>query len=115
MSVMTVIVQAMSVQTVTVQTMNAQTVLTAPPFFLQMDNVLIDDRRIHVDFSQSVGKLWSRFRKFGKKDSADATAQGTDGRLNACTLLAWCMFWGSRAYCLVARRYRARSATLLAL
>lgn len=24
---------------------------------LQMDNALIDDRRIHVDFSQSVSKL----------------------------------------------------------
>jgi len=25
--------------------------------FFKMDNVLIDDRRIHVDFSQSVAKL----------------------------------------------------------
>ena len=25
--------------------------------YLKMDNVLIDDRRIHVDFSQSVAKL----------------------------------------------------------
>ena len=25
-----------------------------------MDNALIDDRRIHVDFSQSVSKLWSQ-------------------------------------------------------
>ena len=25
--------------------------------FFKMDNVLIDDRRIHVDFSQSVSKL----------------------------------------------------------
>ena len=33
---------------------------------LQMDNALIDDRRIHVDFSQSVSKLWSQFRQ---KDS----------------------------------------------
>lgn len=36
-----------------------------------MDNVLIDDRRIHVDFSQSVAKLWTRFRKFGSKDTND--------------------------------------------
>ncbi|GFS45292.1 GTP-binding protein-like protein [Actinidia rufa] len=28
-----------------------------------MDNALIDDRRIHVDFSQSVSKLWSNFRR----------------------------------------------------
>lgn len=27
-----------------------------------MDNTLIDDRRIHVDFSQSVAKLWGQFR-----------------------------------------------------
>lgn len=26
-----------------------------------MDNVLIDDKRIHVDFSQSVAKLHSEF------------------------------------------------------
>ena len=26
--------------------------------FFKMDNVLIDDRRIHVDFSQSVSKQW---------------------------------------------------------
>ena len=34
----------------------------------QMDNVLIDDRRIHVDFSQSVSHLWNRYRKFGTKN-----------------------------------------------
>lgn len=29
-----------------------------------MDNVLIDDRRIHVDFSQSVAKMkWDMFKK----------------------------------------------------
>lgn len=27
-----------------------------------MENVLIDDRRIHVDFSQSVAKLWRGYR-----------------------------------------------------
>lgn len=32
----------------------------------QMDNALIDDRRIHVDFSQSVAKLWSSYRRGGK-------------------------------------------------
>lgn len=31
-----------------------------------MDNTLIDDRRIHVDFSQSVSKLWSQYRQ-GKR------------------------------------------------
>ncbi|KAK4341762.1 hypothetical protein RND71_037578 [Anisodus tanguticus] len=29
----------------------------------EMDNALIDDRRIHVDFSQSVAKLWSQYRR----------------------------------------------------
>lgn len=31
--------------------------------FLKMENVLIDDRRIHVDFSQSVAKLWLESQK----------------------------------------------------
>jgi peptidyl-prolyl cis-trans isomerase-like 4 len=31
--------------------------------FFKMDNCLIDDRRIHVDFSQSVSKLWGQFRQ----------------------------------------------------
>ncbi|KAK9178984.1 hypothetical protein WN943_028178 [Citrus x changshan-huyou] len=31
--------------------------------YSKMDNALIDDRRIHVDFSQSVSKLWNQFRR----------------------------------------------------
>jgi hypothetical protein len=31
-----------------------------------MDNCLIDDRRIHIDFSQSVSKLWGQFRQSKK-------------------------------------------------
>ncbi|CAH9087188.1 unnamed protein product [Cuscuta europaea] len=31
--------------------------------YFKMDNALIDDRRIHVDFSQSVSKLWSSYRR----------------------------------------------------
>lgn len=31
--------------------------------YFKMDNTLIDDRRIHVDFSQSVSKLWSQYRR----------------------------------------------------
>jgi peptidyl-prolyl cis-trans isomerase-like 4 len=34
--------------------------------YFKMDNALIDDRRIHVDFSQSMHGLWKNFRKFGK-------------------------------------------------
>ena len=37
----------------------------------KMDNVLIDDRRIHVDFSQSMHGLWKNFRKFGKKGGTE--------------------------------------------
>jgi peptidyl-prolyl cis-trans isomerase-like 4 len=33
--------------------------------FLKMDNVLIDDRRIHVDFSQSVAKNYKWEKKEG--------------------------------------------------
>ena len=36
-----------------------------------MDNALIDDRRIHVDFSQSMHGLWKNFRKFGKKGGTE--------------------------------------------
>ncbi|KAM7277383.1 hypothetical protein ACFE04_019249 [Oxalis oulophora] len=31
--------------------------------YFKMDNALIDDRRIHVDFSQSVSKLWSQYKR----------------------------------------------------
>ena len=36
----------------------------------KMNNVLIDDRRIKVDFSQSVSKLWNRFLLEPRKDGA---------------------------------------------
>ncbi|XP_056173464.1 peptidyl-prolyl cis-trans isomerase CYP59-like [Syzygium oleosum] len=39
----------------------------------QMDNALIDDRRIKVDFSQSVAKLWSQYKC---KDSQAAKGKG---------------------------------------
>lgn len=35
--------------------------------YFKMDNALIDDRRIHVDFSQSVSKLWNQFRRKGSQ------------------------------------------------
>ncbi|CAA6671837.1 unnamed protein product [Spirodela intermedia] len=38
--------------------------------YFKMDNTLIDDRRIHVDFSQSVSKLWAKYRH-GKKNQAN--------------------------------------------
>ncbi|KAG8653150.1 peptidyl-prolyl cis-trans isomerase CYP59 [Manihot esculenta] len=37
--------------------------------YFKMDNALIDDRRIHVDFSQSVSKLWSQYRRKGSQSS----------------------------------------------
>lgn len=40
--------------------------------YFKMDNALIDDRRIHVDFSQSVSKLWNKFKN--KRD--DKPGQG---------------------------------------
>ncbi|CAK5075584.1 unnamed protein product [Meloidogyne enterolobii] len=57
--------------------------------FMKMDNVLIDDRRIHVDFSQSVAKnyQWDRKLKSGTKSieqkmpsspSKDATIRRSD-------------------------------------
>lgn len=35
--------------------------------YVKMDNVLIDDRRIKVDFSQSVAKLWKNYRSGGQR------------------------------------------------
>lgn len=41
--------------------------------YFKMDNALIDDRRIHVDFSQSVAKLWSQYRR---KDNQNGRGRG---------------------------------------
>nr|XP_043627936.1 peptidyl-prolyl cis-trans isomerase CYP59 [Erigeron canadensis] len=35
--------------------------------YYKMDNTLIDDRRIHVDFSQSVSKLWNQTMRKGNQ------------------------------------------------
>lgn len=37
-----------------------------------MEGCLIDDRRIHVDFCQSVSKQWAAFRRFGPRQGKDA-------------------------------------------
>ena len=47
----------------------------APQAYFKMNNVLIDDRRIKVDFSQSVSHLWKQFRRFGRKGNADLQAE----------------------------------------
>lgn len=39
--------------------------------YFKMDNCLIDDRRIHVDFSQSVSKLWGQFRQSKRNANKD--------------------------------------------
>uniref|UniRef100_A0A915E9H7 Peptidyl-prolyl cis-trans isomerase n=1 Tax=Ditylenchus dipsaci TaxID=166011 RepID=A0A915E9H7_9BILA len=47
--------------------------------FLKMDNVLIDDRRIHVDFSQSVAKNF-QWNKGGKQAAEPAKKWKTESR-----------------------------------
>ncbi|KAH6586479.1 hypothetical protein BASA50_000434 [Batrachochytrium salamandrivorans] len=47
--------------------------------YFKMDNVLIDDRRIHVDFSQSVSKLHREFL-VGKRGMADSFGDGLEKR-----------------------------------
>lgn len=49
--------------------------------FFKMDNVLIDDRRVKVDFSQSMHGLWRNFKQFGKSGgtAADANLAGAAG------------------------------------
>ena len=42
-----------------------ETRAAAESAYLKMNNVLLDDRRIKVDFSQSVGHLWKRFKSGG--------------------------------------------------
>eukprot|EP01108_Squamamoeba_japonica_P003207 TRINITY_DN2637_c0_g1_i1.p2 TRINITY_DN2637_c0_g1~~TRINITY_DN2637_c0_g1_i1.p2 ORF type:complete len:191 (+),score=54.86 TRINITY_DN2637_c0_g1_i1:463-1035(+) len=51
--------------------------------YLKMDNVLIDDRRIHVDFSQSVKRNGGRFRvpaKFDKSGGGGGGGGSSRGR-----------------------------------
>ena len=38
--------------------------------YFKMDNALIDDRRVRVDFSQSMHSLWKNYRRFGRKGGA---------------------------------------------
>ena len=38
--------------------------------YFKMNNALVDDRRIKVDFSQSVSKVWDRFNQRGRKQSS---------------------------------------------
>ena len=45
----------------------------------KMNNVLIDDRRIKVDFSQSVSKLWNRFAQRPRATGQPATGKPTMG------------------------------------
>ncbi|KAF5175827.1 Peptidyl-prolyl cis-trans isomerase cyp59 [Thalictrum thalictroides] len=40
-----------------------ETIEACEQAYFKMDNALIDDRRIHVDFSQSVSKLWSQYKR----------------------------------------------------
>ncbi|KAF8819338.1 peptidyl-prolyl cis-trans isomerase, cyclophilin-type domain-containing protein [Cardiosporidium cionae] len=43
--------------------------------YFKMQDVLLDDRRIHVDFCQSVSNIWHNFKRFGGKGSkSDALA-----------------------------------------
>eukprot|EP00916_Digyalum_oweni_P000327 GHVL01000552.1.p1 GENE.GHVL01000552.1~~GHVL01000552.1.p1 ORF type:complete len:475 (+),score=122.97 GHVL01000552.1:76-1500(+) len=42
-------------------------VKSAEQAYFKMQDILVDDRRIHVDFSQSVSKQWNKFRRLGAK------------------------------------------------
>ena len=43
--------------------------------YFKMNNVLIDDRRIKVDFSQSVSHLWKQFKRHGRKGNAEMAGE----------------------------------------
>ncbi|PIA64064.1 hypothetical protein AQUCO_00201392v1 [Aquilegia coerulea] len=50
-----------------------ETIEACEQAYFKMDNALIDDRRIHVDFSQSVSKLWSQYKR---KDNQAGKGKG---------------------------------------
>ncbi|KAG8225062.1 hypothetical protein J437_LFUL000041 [Ladona fulva] len=49
--------------------------------YFKMDNTLIDDRRIHVDFSQSVAKIRWRGKGIGVDYFPDASQKGSQSRV----------------------------------
>eukprot|EP00879_Flechtneria_rotunda_P027801 GHRR01029801.1.p1 GENE.GHRR01029801.1~~GHRR01029801.1.p1 ORF type:complete len:544 (+),score=208.73 GHRR01029801.1:463-2094(+) len=49
--------------------------------YFKMNNVLVDDRRIKVDFSQSVSHIWKQFKRHGKKGGTAETAAEADGHI----------------------------------
>jgi len=51
--------------------------------YLKMDNVLIDDRRIHVDFSQSVAKFWAHYKRAGKFTGQSLRTMGAQDTMRA--------------------------------
>ncbi|KAK4594614.1 hypothetical protein RGQ29_018336 [Quercus rubra] len=53
--------------------------------YFKMDNTLIDDRRIHVDFSQSVSKLWSQYRRKDNKTGGCFKCGALDHVAKDCT------------------------------
>lgn len=48
--------------------------------YYKMNNVLIDDRRIKVDFSQSVAKLWNKRRRGEAMTAYTGHSSGSSGR-----------------------------------
>lgn len=53
--------------------------------YFKMDNALIDDRRIHVDFSQSVAKLWTQYRRKDQKGGGCFKCGSIDHIARDCT------------------------------
>lgn len=54
---------------------------SAEEAYFKMNNCLIDDRRVKVDFSQSVAKLWSQFKRLkGEGIAAVEERRGEDSR-----------------------------------
>ncbi|CAN0901968.1 Peptidyl-prolyl cis-trans isomerase CYP59 [Linum grandiflorum] len=54
--------------------------------YMKMNNALIDDRRIKVDFSQSVAKLWSQYRRKGNQTGGNCfKCGGADHNAKDCT------------------------------
>ncbi|XP_058775116.1 peptidyl-prolyl cis-trans isomerase CYP59 isoform X2 [Vicia villosa] len=53
--------------------------------YFKMDNALIDDQRIHVDFSRNVAKLWSQYNRKDNKAGGCFKCGSTDHIAKDCT------------------------------
>lgn len=67
--------------------------------YFKMNNVSIDDRRIKVDFSQSVSHIWRQFKKFGKKGGNADMGKEADGHQVRGAVVLGVGVWMAQEWC----------------